>query len=444
LKILGVSVPIDRAGVYAMTGRVINGLSGLLIAALVTTRLTGAMQGFFFTFLSMATMQIMLDMGMSTVMINFVAHEWSAASSHPDNLSSPAGSRLASLAKFALWWYGIAALVMLVIFQAVGWYLFANAHDAAVWPGPWIMLSFFVSVDLALLAAWTVLEGCNQVTAVYGFRAVRTAMLGIGSCVCILLGAKLWSVGLGYALSLPFAAYVLLRTHRRFLGNLITYKLTDRINWKSDLLPMQWQTWLVAIANYVVVWSAVPITLKLLGPVPAGEFGLTWNILNGISGIAYSVIAVKAPTYGSLVQKGELRELDRLALRVGATSFLVVAAGCTVLCLAVYALNLMHSHYAMRMLPLELVVPLSVALVAAQTVAPQLVYMRAFRREPYPWVQISFSGFILLAILMGGRLFGLSGVAWGYVLAIVFFLVPVTAVSTWRARRIQLAAHKPS
>ncbi len=362
LKLSWLLVSIDRAGAYAISGRLVSALSSIVIFAFISTTLSRELQGYFVTFFSVATVQLLFDLGLATVMINFVAHEWTAANHREVGKGAAGASRLASLAKFAVRWYGAAAIVMFIFFQPLGWYLFAGAGNTAVWPGPWLALSLAVSIDLALFGAWTILEGCNEVRSVYGYRALRTAGLGVGTGAGLWLGAGLWSVAIGYLVALPVAFYMLTVVHRTFLSGLLGARATERVHWRTELLPMQWQTWLTALCNYASVWAITPITLKMLGPAAAGQIGLTWMAVNAVSGLAFIVVVVKAPTYGALVARHAFRELDKLALKSGAASVLLSALGCTAIGGSVAVLHALKLPYALRVLPFG---PTCVLLLAA-------------------------------------------------------------------------------
>ena len=438
-KISWVWTTFDRASIYAISGRLVSALSSVVIFALVSTILSRPLQGYFVTFFSVATIQLLFDLGLSTVMINFVAHEWSLAKHEGHWQPTVRYGRLAGLAKFAFRWYGSAALIMFAFFQPLGWYLFASAHDPRVWPGPWLALSFAVSMDLSLFGAWTILEGCNEVRSVYGYRAIRTAGLGLGTALGLWLGAGLSSVALGYLVGLPAALYVLFGKHRKFLVGLIKTPTLERILWHAELLPMQWQTWLTALASYASAWAITPITLKMLGPIDAGRVGLTWMAINAISGLAFIVVIVKAPTFGALVAKRAYGELDRLALKCGGTSVLLSAIGCGTVGAAVILLNVFRLPYADRVLPLAPTMILLTAVVFGQTVGPQLTYLRAFKVEPYPIIQIVFAVLVVASVTAGGFYFGTMGIALGYFASTVLYFVPVATYSTLHYRRLLMA-----
>jgi O-antigen/teichoic acid export membrane protein len=439
-KLSWVLTTFDRASIYAISGRLISALSGIAILVLMATVLSRPLQGYFVTFFSVATIQLLFDLGLSTVMINFVAHEWTLANREIGDTPISRYAGLAGLAKFAFRWYGVAALAMFFFFQPLGWYLFADAHNPHVWPAPWLALSLAVSMDLSLFGAWTILEGCNEVRSVYGYRAIRTAGLGLGTALGLCLGAGLWSVAVGYLVALPAALYFLLGKHRKFLAKLIKTPTVEGVVWHRELLPMQWQTWITALANYASVWAITPITLKILGPVDAGRVGLTWMAINAVSGIAFIVVIVKAPTFGSLVARRAYRELDRLALKCGGTSVLLSLLGCGFLGVAVFVINVLRLPYASRVLPLEPSIILLVTAVIGQTVAPQLTYLRAFKREPYPAIQIFFAVLVVASVVVGSRFYGMMGIALGYFGATVLFFVPVATYSTLHFRRLLTAS----
>ena len=86
---------------------------------LVTTYFTKDFQGYYFTFMSLVSLQVLIEIGFGTVLIQFVSHEWAHLKlSNAGEIigDRSAASRLSSLNKMAWRWY-IAMAFLFFIFN---------------------------------------------------------------------------------------------------------------------------------------------------------------------------------------------------------------------------------------------------------------------------------------------------------------------------------------
>jgi hypothetical protein len=91
---------LDRPTVYAISNRLWGSASGLVTAVLVASYFTPELQGFYFTFLSLLTLQTFVELGFGELLQQFVSREWAMISS--SNRSERALDRLSGLIRFAL------------------------------------------------------------------------------------------------------------------------------------------------------------------------------------------------------------------------------------------------------------------------------------------------------------------------------------------------------
>ncbi len=415
---------LDRAALYGVISKVASGLTWLVVATAVSTHLSPALQGYFFTFLSLVTVQMLFDLGLGTAIIQFTAHEWSfVAGERMADGDSAAASRLRSILRFAMYWYGLGAVLLMAVLTAVGFYYFRDAPPG-IWPGAWTLLCVTVSCDFALLSFWNILEGCNQIRAVYGYRALKVLVLGVSIYTALVFGGGLYALGLGYLLTLPLSVGMLGGANSRLLAWIIRRPGHSTVSWRNEIMPLQWRLAVSFGSGYFAQWGITPITFKLFGPVIAGQFGMTWSIINAITAAASVLVYVRAPQFGILISTGRFQELDRLAFRISALSVAVAALGCAAVGVAIFALNVMGSHYAARVLPLGPSLVMLAATVLWQIVNAMAVYLRSHKKEPLLWLSAGFAGGLVGFTLLGGWLFGQWGVVCAYFLLVAVFFLP--------------------
>jgi hypothetical protein len=88
---------IERATLYAMASRLWGSAAGLLTAVLVAWFFTPELQGYYFTFLSLLTLQTFAELGFGELLQQFVSHEWAKTTSADSSERERSLSRLAAL-----------------------------------------------------------------------------------------------------------------------------------------------------------------------------------------------------------------------------------------------------------------------------------------------------------------------------------------------------------
>jgi hypothetical protein len=404
-----------------------------LLAGLV---LTASEQGLFFTFLSFSLLAVIVELGLNTVIVQFTSHEKARHDEAASEMQRAlALSRMISVGRFAFKWFWCGAFMFALALMPFGFVFFGNEADAAAAiPGPWIALTLFVAVDIALFPCWAILEGINRVRTVYGYRCARAIAMCAGTCLGLVAGAKLWSLGLGFAATIPISGLVLYR-HRRFFSNYTVIPDGHHVSWKSEMLPLQWRLALSWVSGYVANWAITPITLKTLGPEAAAQIGMTWAVVGGVSAVASMVVAVRASRFGMLVATRRFRELDQLALRLGALSIGLAMLGMGLAAIALSILVASDHPLSERFLPFGPTIMIMTAVVLVHITLPMSVYLRAHKREPYLGISIAHAICAVAAATYLAHYFGVGGITAGYLLSAALLVLPIGTAIFVRCRK---------
>src|SRR2546429_8571058 len=71
---------VDRAVVYAALSKAWEMLAGVGTILMVGHFFSPEIQGYYYTFSSILALQVMVEMGLGTVIVQFASHEWSRLS----------------------------------------------------------------------------------------------------------------------------------------------------------------------------------------------------------------------------------------------------------------------------------------------------------------------------------------------------------------------------
>lgn len=429
MKKLLAYVGVDHAIAYTLTGRGWGLLSGVVTLLLVVRYLTPDEQGYYYTFASLLAMQILFELGMSVVVMQFASHEmahlsWSEAGTIEGD--AKAKSRLRSLIMLVTKWYGVIAILLIVVILPIGWLFFSANHSHATvnWQVAWVLLILTGATNIFFMPFLALLEGCGRVTEIARLRMEQNM---IGSLLA-------WSVlmGGGGLLALPamnagLALTVLIwlwRTKKFFILGLLAQKVSaGTVNWKSEIWPFQWRIALSWLSGYFIFQLFTPILFAYQGAVVAGQMGMSISIANALMGISVAWINTKAPGFGSLVSKKDYINLDRVfALTLTRSLAVMVVLGgglCTVNYIA-HAELMLFAYRILNPLPFLLLV---LATIFAYVTYAQAAYLRAHKEEPFMWISLMSAALIGGLTVMLGKEYGATGLMVAY--ATVYGIVGV-------------------
>src|SRR4051794_33803552 len=148
---------MDRAVFYTVLWRAWSALVAPINLLFVTAFLSPVGQGFFYTFGSILALQVLFELGLTQLIIQFTSHERSHLEWAPHGTLTGdvrAKSRLASLLRASVKWYGTAAILVVVVVLPAGFWLFgmrAVETQTVMWRLPWVLFVLLSAISFALL-----------------------------------------------------------------------------------------------------------------------------------------------------------------------------------------------------------------------------------------------------------------------------------------------------
>ena len=431
-------IEVDRAVFFGILTKVWSIIAGPLTALLIILKFNPELQGYYYTFSSLLALQVFVELGLGTVIIQFASHEWSKL-----KLDSQGGitgdrhalSRLASLANITFRWYLIGGLII-AFGLGLGGYIFLKAQASNIsWSLPWFALCFFTGISVCLIPVWSLLEGCNQVSVVYTYRFIQGIVTNSIIWIALFFGAKLWTASISVLATILFAVAFLRYKYWKFIKELFFSKPIDaHIEWLREIFPMQWRIALSWISGYFVFSLFTPIIFRYHGAIDAGRFGMTWSLVGVVSAVSGAWLFPKAPKFGILIAKKEYLELDTLFLRITKIFISIMLLSALTFWSAVFFLNKINHPFALRLLPLFPTTVFLIAQVIMMSSLPFSVYLRAHKKEPILYVSLIGALLIGLSTYFFGRYYSITAVAFGY-LAVNIIIVPFIGLIWYRCRK---------
>lgn len=335
-------------------------LSGFVTALLVTHFLSAGEQGYYYTIGSLLSGYVLLDLGLSGLLVQLSARMFSGLDLGHDGRLGPVGEKrsacLAMLAWSRRWYARTSFLVLLLIPLGFLYFSFARTgHEEINWQWPWIFAVIAVALSMSVYSSLSIIEGAGRVAEVYWVRFVHYTLGAILAWVLIAGGNGLYAPAMP---ALAIAATTTVWFRFRYRGLLEGGGTSHGFLWRHEVWPLQKQVALSWIAGYAFLNAPILIVFYYRDAVSAGQLGLTVVIANVLGSLCASWLTAAVPRMTGLVSSG--KDADSKALFLGefrkALFMMIISYGVIVL----LVMGIGHLSVAQRLLP-----PLEITLLFA-------------------------------------------------------------------------------
>jgi len=452
LRVLGV----DRAIGYSLVNRVWSMGSGVATLLMIGHFLSADERGFYYVFNNILGLQVLLELGLSSVILQFASHEKAHLKWGKDNVlegDAKAKSRLALLLRFSLVWYGAIAVLLFVGVLSFGTFFFRShqpPHSHIVWLWPWVLVVLSSACAMATMPIYCILNGCGLVKEIMATQVRQNIVGTVLFWLALWLDARLFAAPIMSVVASLWGAVWVARYHRHWLIDLLSVarcassKETPSgesiLNWRAEIWPLQWKIGLSWLSSYFIFQLFNPVLLAFYGAAAAGRMGMSLSVVFALAALGWAWVDTKIPSFGSLIARREFKDLDEAFFPCLWQSFGIVVTGSVGFWLVDYALYRAGYSWGHRLIePL----PLGILLLATcinHIYFAEATYLRAHKEEPYLFTSLVGGALIGLSTYFLGRAFGALGMAAGYLAVSALFWLPV---GTWIFIKKRQLWHSP-
>lgn len=424
-----------RTGVSVIVvQRLWQALAGAVTMLLITTQLDPVAQGWYYTFVSVAALYSVFEMGLSTAVLQVTAHNFFHLSWSASGVVGDGAAEFGAFVAKSVRSYLITAVLFFLVVYPIGIYLFndraATLAQPLGWALPWTALVFLTSLSLLALPFLAVVEGSGAIIEAY---TVRLAQGVVGSFACWLLlwdDAALWATTM-MGLAVVCVVLTWLRTRRQNLWLLVRqHWSSNHFDWAKELWPLQWRVGLGWIS--VFAWSqlASPVVFFYQGPIAAGQMGLSLTVAHMVGLFAQSWIARGVPSMSQAVARQDWEQLSNIFAYDLKKALLVFLAG-SIVVLALWLL-LSNTTYIERVLPGEAFFALFLFVFFYLVNGALAAQLRSFKKEPLLWVFL-LGGVLSLLGTWWAAHYSVSAVVYAMLLVQLIVVFPL-AYRTWKIK----------
>lgn len=423
---------INRAIAYTTIARAILAIGGFVTIFLVAHFMSQEEQGYYYTFNSILSVQIFVELGLGGIITQYIAHEFAFLRINNNHIEGDEThfSKLASLTRFFAKWYIVAAFLLFVVLFIVGFSFFQSysTNNTIEWRLPWIVLIIATSLNLLLSPLFAFFEGINRVADVAFIRMINQ----MSSLICIwtilICGGKLYAAA--FTSLINFVINILLLFNYKGLIKILlsVFKSAQEvaINYFKEIFPYQWRIALSWMSGYFIFQLFNPVLFAVCGPEVAGQMGMSLAVLNGVLGLTLSWTSTNIPSWSAMIAKKEYAVLDSSFNKVLKSSSLVCILGIMVFLVGLYLLKSLGFQLYDRFLPLYLTAILSTTIFFNNIINAWATYLRCHKKEPFLLQAVVVGVCSAISTLVAAKIIGVQGVVIGYASVVLFISLPLS------------------
>jgi len=414
--------------------RLWQALSGLVTILLLTHFLTPIQQGWYYSFLSLAALYTLFDLGLSIVLVQFSAHlfinmKWLGKG----RVVGESKEQFLSLVGQSLRLYFLLGLAFCFLMIPAGLVFFGEKDSEAwllitEWQWPWICLVIATAVNILALPFLALVEGSGRVGEAYGIRLLQGVFGSIGCWAVLSIGGGLWAPSMIPSIGFLVALAWLIFCRPALLHN--AWRMGDsHIHWSHEIWPLQWRIGLSWLSGYFLTQIYTPILFYYQGAEVAGQMGLSLSIANMLGLLAQSWIARRVPVMAQAAGRQDWDLLDKVFAQDFVVSVLAFLGGALMLC-GLHFYYLEKTIYASRVLSFWPFVGLMGIAFFNHINGALAAQLRSFRKEPLVWVSFAGALVTLPTAFWAASRYSAQGVVMVILSIQLLFILPVS-VRLW-------------
>ena len=292
---------IDKKIGIFLSSKLFSYLSYPITLGLIIKFLTPLEQGYYYTFLTLLSFSMFLELGLGVILTNFSSHEFGKLSWKNNNLYGDkiAVKRSLMLIKKTILWFSLVALFFFLLMLGMGAYFFLDSAPTNYYI-TWIYFIIVFSPGLIISPLLSLLQGFGRIKEVQSVIFFQVFFSILAFWVSLLMNFNIYALVIQFAVQNLISFLYLFFKYR----NLIFLSLVESNNlfsWKGEVLPLQLKTGFTWLVSYLGINLLIPFSFKIFGPEIAGQLGMSFKIAEITSIICLAWTNTRVPRMGSII-----------------------------------------------------------------------------------------------------------------------------------------------
>lgn len=401
-------------------------LSGFITTILAMIYLSPMQQGWYYTFLSIASLYVLFELGLSSALMQFSSHMFTELRwGNKGEVVGKSSEKFHSFFFRAVSYFVRAGVLFFVVVSLIGYFVLSRKSGSIEgefdWLSAWIFLVFLTALNLITLPFLSVVEGSGRIKEVYTLKLAQAILGSIFCWAVLVLGMGAWCV-----VMLPLCSFLtflvwLIVKKSDLLKVLFLGVRNDLFDWSKELMPLQWRIGIGWISVYLMSQLTVPVVFYFFDPVLAGRVGLCLALAHTVGILSQSWIARHVPRMSQAVANKDWDLFDAIFKKDVIYSLLFFILISFVL-IKFYAFAI-QTKYAIRLLPIDSFCYLLLFVFFYHISTSFAVHLRSYKREPLIWLFLVGSLMTVALTIYGANLHSINWMIYSmcFIQAIVVF-----------------------
>lgn len=353
-----------KAAFFSMFSLGLRFMTGPISIFFITSELSQIEQSIYYTFISIAAIQWVFELGVSTCIIQKMA-------SLKINRNVNAVIKIGSIFFFA-----VSIILFFILFLYAEWIL---SSTSITWRGPWGLYSFFICVNIFNNILLIIEEGKVNPEKVYKVKLFGSVFYALSLILSLYFGLKLYSLGIAQFSMFFIVLISLYKNYKLVFKSIFDNNILRCISIFKKMMAFQIKLSLVWITGYLY-WNFYTIYFyKYVNEILAGQFGATNAIISAIALGMASWLQTKRAYLGKLNSNGKYKETVKVFLNSSSIAIFLYVIICFIV---IYAYNYLPAEYSKRFLNVELICQIMILRLVILFQELMLIYLRTFNDEP--------------------------------------------------------------
>jgi len=292
---------IDKKVAIFLSSKLFSYISYPITLGLIVNFLNPIEQGYYYTFLTLLSFSMFLELGLGIILTNFASHEFANLRWKNNNLDGDkvAIKRSFMLIKKTVLWFSFVALLFFFSMLGIGAYFFLES-DSTNYYLTWVYFIAVFSPGLIISPLLSILQGFDRIKEVQSVIFFQVFFSIIAFWICLFMDFNIYALIVQFAVQNLISFLYLFFKYRKlvFLSLIESNKL---FSWKDEVLPLQLKTGFTWLVSYLGINLLIPFSFKIFGPEVAGQLGMSFKIAEITSIICLAWTNTRVPKMGSII-----------------------------------------------------------------------------------------------------------------------------------------------
>lgn len=367
--------------ILSFTWRLISGPVTLIFIPILLSVET---QGYWYTFLSLSALSIFADMGFTTIVTQFAAHEFAHLTINEDGVYVGEVyylNRLGSLLRFIIKWSLLVSIIAFPVIALIGIIMFSSKETSISWLVPWMFFIFSSSIGFFINIVLSFFEGCNQIAKVQKNRFISSIINTIIIWMCLFLNLGLFSLSIAAIIGYISSLILLLMNFKNNIRQLLSFQKDKSSIWKKEFLRLIWKYALSWSSGYFIFQIYTPLMFQFHGSIYAGKVGISLSLCSAIFTLSNVWIYIKTPKLNMLASQKKWIGMDKILFNSVSMSIFTYILGVSIV-FALYFVFGQKILFFTRFLGVVPMISLFASWLFQIVISGIATYLRAHKEEP--------------------------------------------------------------